>query len=114
MFLTVSGDRTFTGLRVNDLPAQCDTGGYLPGGEDFGDSRFSIRDDGSFDAQGNWDGSIVEGDIEFVHWDGRVAGRFDTATTVSGTIVMNYGFKYQGSPIRCSSGEIRWTATLRP
>ena len=78
--------------------------------------RQRVPDQGRRDvrAVGNWDGSEVSGDIEFTHWDGRVAGRFDTATTVSGTIVMNYGFKYQGSPIRCSSGEIRWTATLRP
>ena len=27
VFLTVSADRTFTGLRVNDLPAECDGGG---------------------------------------------------------------------------------------
>jgi len=114
VFLTVTGNRTFTGFRINDLPAPCDVGGTLTGGEDFGDSVFSIRDDGSFDAVGNWDGSQVSGDIEFTHWDGRVAGRFDTATTVSGTIIMNYGFKYQGSPIRCSSNVISWTATLKP
>jgi RTX calcium-binding nonapeptide repeat (4 copies) len=113
VFLTVRPDRSFTGMRVNDLPAACDRGGYLPGGEDFGDSVFRIRDDGSFEAQGSWDGSTVNGDIEFTHWDGRVAGRFDTATSVSGTIVMNYGLKYQGSPLRCGSGEVRWTATLR-
>ena len=29
---------------------------YLPGGEDFGDSRFRIRDDGTFEAEGTWDG----------------------------------------------------------
>ena len=113
VFLTVLPDRTFTGMRINDLPAQCDGGGYLPGGEDFGSSIFRIRDDGSFDAQGTWDGSIVSGDVELTHWDGRVAGRFDSATAVSGTVVMNYGLKYQGQPLRCSSGEVTWTATLR-
>jgi RTX calcium-binding nonapeptide repeat (4 copies) len=113
VFLTVLPNRTFTKMRVNDLPAECDSGGYLPGGEDFGDSILRIRDDGTFAETGNWDGSIVGGDVEFTHWDGRIAGRFDTATTVSGTIVMNYGLKYQGTPIRCSSGEIKWTATLR-
>jgi hypothetical protein len=114
VFLTVLADRSFTGMRVNDLPAQCDAGGYLPGGEDFGSSIFRIRDDGSFAAEGGWDGSVVSGDLEFTHWDGRVAGRFETATSVTGTILMNYGFKYQGQPIRCASGEIRWSATLRP
>jgi hypothetical protein len=113
VFLTVTADRTFTGMRVNDLPAECEGGGSLTGGEDFGDSTFRINSDGTFEAQGNWDGSSVNGDIEFTHWDGRIAGRFDTATSVSGTIVMNYGLKYQGTPLRCSSAEIRWTATLR-
>ena len=114
MFLTVSGNRTFTGLRVNDLPAQCNGGLSLTGGDDFGDSTFTVRDDGTFDAAGNWDGSSVQGDVEWTHWDGRIAGRFDTATSISGTIVMNYGLKYQGTAYQCSSGEIRWTASLQP
>lgn len=114
VFLTVSADRTFTGFRINDLPAPCDGGGTLSGGEDFGDSRFTIRDDGSFAAEGNWDGSVVQGDIEWTHWDGRIAGRFDTATSVTGTIVMNYGLKYQGTALRCSSSQINWSATLQP
>jgi RTX calcium-binding nonapeptide repeat (4 copies) len=113
VFLTVSANRTFTGLRVNDLPAVCNGGATLPGGEDFGDSVFTIRDDGSFAAAGNWDGSQVSGDIEFTHWDGRVEGRFG-ATSVSGTLVMNYGLKYQGTTYQCSSGTVTWTATLRP
>lgn len=114
VFFTVSGNRTFTGLRINDLPAPCNGGLTLTGGEDFGDNVFTIREDGTFAAAGNWDGSNVSGDVEFTHWDGRIAGRFDTATTVSGTIVMNYGLKYQGSAYQCSSGEITWTAALRP
>ncbi len=114
VFLTVSANRTFTGLRVNDLPAPCEGGGTLTGGSDFGDSTFTITDAATFDESGNWDGSMVQGDIEWTHWDGRVTGRFDTATTVTGTIVMNYGLKYKGTPLRCSSGEIRWSAALRP
>ena len=114
VFFTVSSNRTFTGLRVNDLPAPCNGGLTLTGGEDFGDNVFSIRDDGSFAAAGNWDGSSVRGDVEWTHWDGRITGRFDSSTTVSGTIVMNYGLKYQGSAYQCSSGEITWTATQRP
>jgi hypothetical protein len=114
VFLTVSAARTFTGFRVNDLPAPCDLGGSLTGGEDFGDSVFRIKDDGTFDEAGTWDGSIVRGDIEWTHLDVRIAGRFDTATSVSGTVVMNYGLKYKGTALRCSSGQISWSATLRP
>jgi hypothetical protein len=35
------------------------------------------------------------------------------AARVTGTIVMNYGPTYRGRPLRCSSGQITWTATLR-
>jgi hypothetical protein len=114
VFLTVAANRTFTGLRVNDLPAPCNGGLTLTGGEDFGDNVFSIRDDGTFAAAGNWDGSQIQGDAEWTHWDGRIEGRFDSATTVTGTIVMNYGLKYKGTAYQCSSGTITWTATLRP
>ena len=114
VFLTVSANRSFTGLRINDLPAQCNGGLSLTGGEDFGSNVFPIRDDGTFEAAGSWDGSQVSGDVEWTHWDGRVAGRFESATSISATIVMNYGLKYQGAAYQCSSGEIRWTATLQP
>ena len=99
---------------MNDLPAPCNGGLTLTGGEDFGDTVFTIRDDGTFAAAGNWDGSRVQGDAEWTHWDGRIEGRWGTATSVTGTIVMNYGLRYDGTPYQCSSGTISWTATLRP
>jgi RTX calcium-binding nonapeptide repeat (4 copies) len=113
VFLTVTPNRTFTGMRVNDLPEVCNGGLSLTGGDDFGDSTIPIQDDGTFTASGNWDGSDVQGDVEWTHWDVRISGRFDSATSVSGTIVENYALKYQGTAYQCSSGEIRWTATLR-
>lgn len=113
VFLTVLPNRTFTGFRINDLPAECSGGGRLTGGEDFGSSVFTIRDDGSFAEAGTWDGSVVQGDIEWRHWDGRIAGRFDNATSVAGTIVMNYSLTYKGTALQCSSGDITWTASLR-
>lgn len=114
VFLTVTPNRTLTGMRINDLPEQCNGGLSLTGGDDFGDSTISIRDDGTFTASGNWDGSDVQDDIEWTHWDVTIAGRFESATSVSGTIVENYRLKYQGTDYQCSSGEIRWMATLRP
>jgi hemolysin type calcium-binding protein len=114
VFLTVTPNRTFTGMRINDLPEQCNGGISLTGGDDFGNSTIPIREDGTFEATGNEDGSVVQGDVEWTHWDVRIAGRFDSATSVSGTIVENYGLKYQGTAYQCSSGEIRWSATLRP
>jgi hypothetical protein len=104
VFLTVQPNRTFTGMRINDLPEGCNGGLRLTGGDDFGDSTFAIRDDGTFASSGNWDGSNVQGDVEWTHWDVRIAGQFDTATSMSGTIVENYALKYQGTAYQCSSG----------
>ena len=113
VFLTVRSDRTFTGWRVvNDLPNHCL---YSPGGDWFVDTTLSIRDDGTFDAQPSWDGSIIayEGG-RLTHWEGRIAGRFDTATSVSGTIVMNYTLWDQGlGPLPCATRYMTWSATLR-
>ena len=114
VFLTVTPNRTVTGMRINDLPEQCNGGLSLTGGDDFGDSTTAVRDDGTFTASGNWDGSDAQGDVVWTHWDVTIAGRFESATSATGTIVENYRLKYQGTDYQCSSGEIRWTATLRP
>jgi Calx-beta domain-containing protein len=113
VFFTVNSNRTVTGFRVNDLPDQCQPGGEITGGEDFGDSSFTIGDDGSFAADGNWDGSSVSGDVEFTHWDGKITGQFSSANAASGTIVMNYALNYQGTHYTCSSGTVNWTASLQ-
>jgi hypothetical protein len=115
VFLTVRSDRTFTGwLVADDLPTNC--AGYFPGGEWFADTTFSIRDDRTFDAQPSWDGSIIAyTGGKLTHWDGRIAGRFDTATSVRGTIVMNYRIEDSTLPasLPCSSRYMAWSATLR-
>jgi hypothetical protein len=114
VFLTVGSDRTVTGwLLVDDLPNNCF--GYSPGGEWFIDAAFSIRDDGTFDGHPSWDGSIIayEGG-ELTHREGRLAGRFDTPTSVSGTIVMNYTLEDQTvGRLPCSTRYMTWSATLR-
>jgi hypothetical protein len=117
VFLTVHSDRTFTGwVLVGDLPNDC---GYVPGGDWFAGTTFAIRDDGTFDAQpgwNGWNGSIVpyEG-AELTHWEGRIAGRFDTATSVRGTVVMNYRIEDFLIPasLACSTRYMTWSATLR-
>jgi hypothetical protein len=113
VFLTVHPDRTITGWRLaNDLPNHC---GYSPGGEWFVGTRFGMRDDGTFDAQPRWDGSITayEGG-KLTNREARIAGRFGTATSVSGTIVMNYTLEDQGvGQLHCSSQYMTWSATLR-
>jgi len=113
VFFTVQTNRTLTGFRVNDLPCPCDPYGSLTGGEDFTGDTFTIRADGSFLAQGSWTGSNVRGDLEWTHWDVKITGLFSTATSATGTILINYEINYQGTHFRCSSGEVRWSATLQ-
>jgi hypothetical protein len=112
--LTVRSDRTVTGvLVIDDLPNIC---GWSPGGEWFTDTTVRIRDDGTFDAQPGWDGSIIpyEGG-ELTHREGRIAGRFDTATSVKGTILINYLIEDWNIPalLPCSTQYMGWSATLR-
>jgi hypothetical protein len=113
VFFTVTGGRTITHFRINDIPCTCDGPLRLTGGENFGDSTFSIRADGSFSATGDWTGSQVQGDVEWLHWDATLTGRFTTATTVTGTIVENYELNYKGRRYRCTTGTITWSATLQ-
>ncbi len=112
VFFTVTSSRTVTAFRVNDLPDPCAEGGELGGGEDFGDSTFTIGDDGSFAAQGTYDRPSSQED-GVAHWDGRISGHFDSATSSGGTLLMNYVYSYKGELLHCSSGEIRWTAALQ-
>ena len=113
VFFNVTASRTITGFRVNDLPDPCEPGGTISGGEDFGDSVFTIGVDGTFAADGRWDGSSVSGDFELTHWDGRITGAFGAANSGTGTILMNYEFNYQGTHFRCSSGNVTWSASLQ-
>jgi hypothetical protein len=112
VFLTVLPNQTLTGFRVNDLPEPCNGGLILRGGVDWSDNIFTIRSDGSFSAEGNWTGSVVSGDAEFTSWSAQLTGRF-AGTSVSGTVVTTQELKYKGAPYRCSTGEVRWSATLQ-
>jgi RTX calcium-binding nonapeptide repeat (4 copies) len=114
VFFTVTSNRAVTAMRINDLPEDCNGGLRITGGENFGDSTFTIGDDGAFSASGKWDGSNIQGDVTWTHWDASIKGRFDSATSASGTIVENYRLTYKGSAYQCSSGTISWTATLQP
>ena len=65
VFFTVTSNRTFTGLRVNDLPEACEWWAQPHRRRDFGDSTFTIRDDGTFDAAGQLGRfQIVRDDVE--------------------------------------------------
>jgi Calx-beta domain len=111
VFFTVTGDRTITNLRLNDLSETCEGGGRITGGSNFGTNVFHIGADGLFSAEGTWSGSDKQGDIEWTNWYAKVTGTFDNPTSVSGTITEKYELNYKGEHFRCSSGEIRWSAT---
>jgi hypothetical protein len=113
VFFTVLPDRTLTGFRVNDLPCECEPYGSLTGGENFSGTVFGIHADGSFSASGSWTGSDVVGDVEWTGWTASVSGRFETATSATGTIVVTYELNYKGTHFRCSSREKSWAATLQ-
>jgi hypothetical protein len=113
VFFTVLGNRTVTGYRVNDLPCPCTPYGILRGGENFSDTVFTIRADGSFAAEGSWTGSDSYGGLELTHWDAKVTGQFTSPTTVTGTILVNYEFNYGGTHFACSSAVKTWSATLQ-
>lgn len=113
VFFTVTANRAITGFRVNDLPAPCDGSLQLVGSRDWGSEFWPIQNDGTFTAEGHFSGSDVQGDAEWTRWDARLTGYFNNSTSVTGTVIENSELNYQGRHWRCSSGEVRWSASLR-
>lgn len=113
VFFTVTSSRTVTGFRINDLPAPCDGPLQLIGGRDWGTVIWPIASDGNFTAEGRWTGSQVQGDAEWTSWDAKVTGYFNNPTSVTGAVVENSELNLQGRHWRCSTGEVRWSASLR-
>src|SRR5262249_46252602 len=113
VFFTVTPNRTITGFRINDLTNTCNGGGEITGGVDWSDSTFPIREDGSFQAEGSWAGAEGSGGVGFTAWSAKVGGRFDTPTSMTGTVIENNELKYKGTPYSCSSGQKAWSAKLQ-
>jgi hypothetical protein len=113
VFFTLTANRTITGFRVNDLPGSCEGGGRIIGGIDFGNDVFPVNADGRLSAERTWSGSNKQGDTEWTYFYAKIAGFFDNPTTVSGTILEKDELNYKGTHYRCTSGEIRWSATRR-
>jgi Calx-beta domain len=114
VFFTLTANRTISGFRVNDLPGTCDPRGLrIVGGIDFGSSVFSISADGRINVERTWSGSDKQGDGEWTSTYWKITGFFDNPTTVSGSITWRGEINYKGTHYRCSSGEIRWSATRR-
>jgi Calx-beta domain/RTX calcium-binding nonapeptide repeat (4 copies) len=113
VFFTVTPNRTVTGFRINDLTNTCSGGGEITGGVDWSESTFAIREDGSFQAEGSWSGSAVSGDTEWTGWSAKVTGRFDSPTSMTGTVIENNELNYKGTHYSCSSGQKAWSAKLQ-
>jgi len=115
VFFTVSGDRTITAFRLNDINEDCTPPGRIEGAIDFGQTTFTIGTDGSFTGESSWTGSEVDGDFELTSETSKVAGHFDTATSVSGIVNLSDEFNYQSKArhYQCSSGDLTWTASLQ-
>jgi Ca2+-binding RTX toxin-like protein len=113
VFFTVTPNRAITGFRINDLPAPCDGPLQLVGSREWGSASWPIQDDGRFTAEGHWTGSDVDGDAEWTRWDVVLTGYFNNSTSVTGTVIESSELNLQGRHWRCSSGEVRWSASLR-
>jgi hypothetical protein len=115
VFLTVLPNRTVTGFRTNSLTEECQPGGvYMQGAVDWGTKyAYPIGNDGSFTAQGIWSGSEVYGETEYTNETWNVSGLFVTATSATGTFTLSDEINYKGTHYRCSTGPMKWSATLQ-
>ena len=112
VYFWVSPKQTLTAFRVVGLPCPCGGGPVrVWAGQELRESTFLIAADGNFVGEGSWNGSRVQGDFEWTHWDIKVTGAFATTTSATGTYIANYELNYEGTHYRCSSGEVGWSAT---
>ena len=112
VFFTVLPSRAVTRFRVNDLPQRCG-GVRTTGGEDLGDSVYTINKNGKFSGTTSWTGSVVEDDVEWTRRDTKLVGTFSSPTAASGTISVTTEMNYQGRHYTCSSGVVSWSATFQ-
>jgi hypothetical protein len=110
VFFEVNSDRTISGFRSNYIREDCDQGGYVYGTVSWGTTRYPIAADGSFKFSGTATGTI---DNEPATFFDEVTGRFD-GTNVTGTVLGTSEFDYQGTHLKCSSGQRPWTASILP
>ena len=109
LFLDVV-DRYVTHFRSNYVRMDCgSTGIYVYGDLDWGDSRFTIRPDGSFSASADSTGTVSGNPAKF---HDELSGRFD-GTNVSGTVLGSVEYDRDGTHLSCTSGQRPWTASLQ-
>jgi hypothetical protein len=109
LFLDVV-DRYVTHFRSNYVRMDCgSTGIYVYGDLDWGDSRFTIRPDGSFSASADSTGTVSGNPAKF---HDELSGRFD-GTNVSGTVLGSVEYDRDGTHLSCTSGQRPWSASLQ-
>jgi hypothetical protein len=109
LFLDVV-DRYVTHFRSNYVRMDCgSTGTYVYGDLDWGDSRFTIRPDGSFSASADSNGTVSGSPAKY---HDEITGRFD-GTNVSGTVLGSVEFDSDGTHLSCTSGQRPWTASFQ-
>ena len=109
LFLDVI-DRYVTYFRSNYVRMDCgSTGIYVYGDLDWGDSRFTIRPDGSFSASADSNGTVSGNPAKF---HDELSGRFD-GRNVSGTVLGSVEYDRDGTHLSCTSGQRPWTASLQ-
>lgn len=113
VFLTVLSNRSVTGFRVNNVTENCSPGATLGGVIDWTSNTWSIASNASFEAEGSWSGSDVQGDIEHTKWSAKVTGVF-SGTSVTGKLSISEELNYQGTHYVCSVVDKAWSATLKP
>ena len=110
LFLDVV-DRYVTHFRSNYLRMDCgSTGYYVYGSLEWGDSRFAIGPDGTFNASADSDGTVSGRPARF---HDEIAGRLD-GTNASGTVLSSVEYDSDGTHLSCTSGPRPWTAARQP
>jgi Ca2+-binding RTX toxin-like protein len=108
VFFTVTGERTITGFRINDMRPTCGNGGYIYGPVDFGSYPFRLADDGSFTYTYDGPGTVGGTPATFhERYTGRVQGAI-----AAGTAQIAIEWNDAGTLWRCSTELQTWTATL--
>ncbi len=113
VYFTMTANRQMMDWRTNDLTEQCNAGYYIPGSVSLQGSGILIQIDdlGHFDYVADGTVTLSSGSPDKYHFEiaGNVSG-----TNVSGTVVTNEGFDYNGIHLICASPVTSWTATLQP
>jgi hypothetical protein len=108
LFFTVTGDRTVTHFRINDMRPTCTNGGYIYGPIDFGSYAIPLASDGSFTYAYN--GTTTVGGTP-AKISERYTGRIQGAIA-AGTAQVAIEWVNEGTTWSCSTELQTWTATL--